>query len=140
MLFTRGGARYVVENDGSVRPDRSPYLIVWCCAQCGVLRDGHQAARATICRDCFRANAAARRAAKPPRKPRDALSPRQAETLAFIKQYMADNGYAPSQVEVARNIGVSPGFASQIERALWVKGYLEKARLVLTKKATKRGR
>lgn len=44
------------------------------------------------------------------------ITPLQHKTYAFIKQYLADNGYAPSLAEIARGIGISPKSISLVSR------------------------
>jgi len=53
------------------------------------------------------------------------LSRRQAETLAYVQEYLARNGYAPSLREVAQHLGVrSVATVHQHMRALEDKGYV----------------
>lgn len=54
------------------------------------------------------------------------LTPRQAEILALIQEYIYDEGYPPTRMEIAEAFGFrSPNAAEEHLRALERKGYIE---------------
>ncbi len=54
------------------------------------------------------------------------LTARQQQVLAFIKQYMNDNGYPPTRVDIAKELGFrSPNAAEDHLKALARKGAIE---------------
>jgi repressor LexA len=56
----------------------------------------------------------------------DNLTPRQAEILALIQEYIYDEGYPPTRMEIADAFGFrSPNAAEEHLRALERKGYIE---------------
>jgi repressor LexA len=56
----------------------------------------------------------------------DDLTPRQAEILALIQEYIYDEGYPPTRMEIAESFGFrSPNAAEEHLRALERKGYIE---------------
>ncbi|MCG6864374.1 MAG: transcriptional repressor LexA [Thiogranum sp.] len=56
----------------------------------------------------------------------DDLTPRQAEILALIQEYIYDEGYPPTRMEIAEAFGFrSPNAAEEHLRALERKGYIE---------------
>jgi repressor LexA len=56
----------------------------------------------------------------------DDLTPRQAEILALIQEYISDEGYPPTRMEIATAFGFrSPNAAEEHLRALERKGYIE---------------
>lgn len=56
----------------------------------------------------------------------DDLTPRQAEILALIQEYIYDEGYPPTRMEIADAFGFrSPNAAEEHLRALERKGYIE---------------
>jgi repressor LexA len=56
----------------------------------------------------------------------DDLTPRQAEILALIQEYISDEGYPPTRMEIADAFGFrSPNAAEEHLRALERKGYIE---------------
>jgi len=56
----------------------------------------------------------------------DDMTPRQAEILALIQEYIYDEGYPPTRVEIAEAFGFrSPNAAEDHLRALERKGYIE---------------
>lgn len=56
----------------------------------------------------------------------DALTPRQAEILALIQEYISGEGYPPTRMEIAHAFGFrSPNAAEEHLRALERKGYIE---------------
>lgn len=56
----------------------------------------------------------------------DDLTPRQAEILALIQEYISDEGYPPTRMEIAAAFGFrSPNAAEEHLRALERKGYIE---------------
>ncbi len=56
----------------------------------------------------------------------DDLTPRQAEILALIQEYINDEGYPPTRMEIADAFGFrSPNAAEEHLRALERKGYIE---------------
>jgi len=56
----------------------------------------------------------------------DDLTPRQAEILALIREYVYDEGYPPTRVEIAQAFGFrSPNAAEEHLRALERKGAIE---------------
>ena len=55
-----------------------------------------------------------------------ALTPRQQEILALIKQHIADTGFPPTRMEIARQLGFrSPNAAEEHLKALARKGVIE---------------
>ena len=56
----------------------------------------------------------------------DDLTPRQAEILVLIQEYIYDEGYPPTRMEIAEAFGFrSPNAAEEHLRALERKGYIE---------------
>lgn len=56
----------------------------------------------------------------------DDLTPRQAEILALIQEYITDEGYPPTRMDIAGAFGFrSPNAAEEHLRALERKGYIE---------------
>jgi repressor LexA len=56
----------------------------------------------------------------------DELTPRQAEILALIQEYIYDEGYPPTRMEIAEAFGFrSPNAAEEHLRALERKGFIE---------------
>lgn len=56
----------------------------------------------------------------------DDLTPRQAEILALIQEYIEDEGYPPTRMEIAEAFGFrSPNAAEEHLRALERKGYVQ---------------
>jgi repressor LexA len=56
----------------------------------------------------------------------DNLTPRQAEILVLIQEYIYDEGYPPTRMEIAEAFGFrSPNAAEEHLRALERKGYIE---------------
>jgi repressor LexA len=56
----------------------------------------------------------------------DDLTPRQAEILALIQEYIYEEGYPPTRMEIAASFGFrSPNAAEEHLRALERKGYIE---------------
>src|SRR5690554_5626515 len=54
------------------------------------------------------------------------LTARQQQVLAFLKEYMSANGYPPTRVEIARELGFrSPNAAEEHLKALARKGAIE---------------
>ncbi|MDK9373395.1 LexA family transcriptional regulator [Lelliottia sp. V106_10] len=54
-----------------------------------------------------------------------ALTDRQRQVLAFVRQYLADFGIAPTNKEIASGMGFKSANAAQVHlRALQKKGYL----------------
>lgn len=53
-----------------------------------------------------------------------AITPRQQQTLDFIKAYIAEIGCAPAQRDIAEHLGVKPKVAWTHRRALERKGYI----------------
>ncbi len=53
------------------------------------------------------------------------LTERQEEILIFIQEYMSDNGYAPSRVDVASEFEMNTNAANQHMKAIAKKGYIE---------------
>lgn len=56
------------------------------------------------------------------------LTQKQADTLAFIKGFIADNSYSPSREEVGKNFGIFPNAAQLRISALIKKGALTEAK------------
>lgn len=53
------------------------------------------------------------------------LTGKQKEVLLFIQQYINDNGYAPSRVDVASEFSMNPTAAQDHIKAIAKKGYIE---------------
>ena len=51
-----------------------------------------------------------------------ALTKKQADTLAFIKDFIKANGYGPTRVDIADNFGVKPNAAQARVEGLIRKG------------------
>ena len=56
------------------------------------------------------------------------LTPKEKESLRFIRAYVAQHGYAPSIPDVAREAGISFTVARGRSQALQRKGYVSRAR------------
>lgn len=70
-----------------------------------------------------RRKAKLKRRPKRERDPRQ-LTPRQATALAWIRRYIAEHGYPPTQLEAGLGLGVSQSAAGRYVYALVRAGYL----------------
>ena len=64
-----------------------------------------------------------------PRKPTVGLTPRQRETLRWIKAFLARHGLPPTVNEAAKGLRVKKSTAFYLLRTLKIKGYLRQGRL-----------
>jgi repressor LexA len=54
------------------------------------------------------------------------LTPQQAQALSFVREYLADHGYAPSYDEIAACLGITKSGVNRVIRALEERGRIRR--------------